>query len=348
MKRTISVLITTLLILGFSIPAIALANSSQTIPTFMIIDVQVDKSVTIQTENFPVNDSFTVTMGEFGTSGIGGIVVGTTESGNGGSFKETYNIPAPFKGSERIAIRLQSPTSGYFAYNWFWNNTAEVTPGPTPTPGAGYSGFPTFSVLSVVQAKSVTIQTSNLPPDDSFTVTMGKIGTKGIDGISVGSTSSGKGGVLEETYSIPGELASMDLIAIRLQSPISGYFAYNWFYNTTTNNTPSSPPSSPASSGYMGIPTFTITTVVQDKSVTIAGINFPPGDTFDVMMGPLGTQGVNGTKIGTTSSGSGGNLSATYNIPPSLVGAKSIAIRLQSPTSGYFAYNWFFNSDTTP
>jgi hypothetical protein len=83
---------------------------------------------------------------------------------------------------------------------------------------------------------------------------------------------------------------------------------------------------------------------VKDSTVTISGVNFPPNDTFTVLMGLYGTKGVNGTSAGSTSTGSGGSLSGTYSIPSSLAGSTKIAIRLQSPTSGYFAYNWFWNS----
>jgi hypothetical protein len=62
-------------------------------------------------------------MGNYGTKGVNGINVGSTNTAGGGALSATYNIPASLAGSTRIAIRLQSPTSGYFAYNWFWNNT---------------------------------------------------------------------------------------------------------------------------------------------------------------------------------------------------------------------------------
>jgi LysM repeat protein len=94
------------------------------------------------------------------------------------------------------------------------------------------------------------------------------------------------------------------------------------------------------------IPTFTITGVVRDQTVTIQTANFPANQKFDVLMGPIGTHGVNGTKVTTTDSGAGGSFSATYNIPANLRGAAQIAIRLQS-ASGYFAYNWFHNNTTT-
>jgi hypothetical protein len=62
-------------------------------------------------------------MGPYGTKGIGGTNVGSTSTGSGGSLSASYTIPASLAGSSRIAIRLQSSTTGYFAYNWFWNST---------------------------------------------------------------------------------------------------------------------------------------------------------------------------------------------------------------------------------
>jgi hypothetical protein len=92
------------------------------IPTFSIIDVSRDDSVTFRTHNFPANQDFTVRMGRYGTLGIGGIEVGSFNSGDGGSFDKTFDIPDSLKGLNRIAIRADS-SQGFFAFNWFWNNT---------------------------------------------------------------------------------------------------------------------------------------------------------------------------------------------------------------------------------
>lgn len=217
-------------------PSITPASASGTIPTFSIVSVVSDKTVTIKTFNFPAHDTFKVLMGAMGTRGVNGIKVATTDSGDGGTFKKTYTIPADLQGSYQIAIRLQSTTgSGYFAYNWFYNSTAGTGKTPTATP-SGYTGIPTFSIVSVERDESVTIKTSNLPPDDSFVVTMGAMGTRGINGIKVKTTDSGKGGTKTLTYDIPASLKGSYQIAIRMQSPTSGYFAYNWFYNNTAND----------------------------------------------------------------------------------------------------------------
>lgn len=93
------------------------------IPTFVILSVVRDQSVTIKTNNFPANDTFVVRMGEMGTRGVNGIKVDQISSGSGGELTLTFNIPASLQGSRQIAIRLESPGSGYYSFNWFYNRT---------------------------------------------------------------------------------------------------------------------------------------------------------------------------------------------------------------------------------
>ncbi len=320
-------------------------------PTFSIVSVVTDQSVTIKTYNLPANDSFNVTMGPMYTQGIGGYFVKTVNSGSGGSISYTFTIPSQLAGSYRISIRMQSPTSAYFAYNWFYNNTAGGATQPPPTtPPPGYSGFPTFSIVSVVKDDKVTIQTNNLTPNDSFRVTMGPMGTKGVGGTVVDVVDSGSGGTKTYTFSIPQSLYGSYQISIRMQSPTSGYFAYNWFYNNTAGNSGGVPPTTtpvPPPPGYTGYPSFKIVSVVRNSSVTIQTTNLPPNDSFNVTMGPMGTQGIGGYFVKTVSSGSGGTQSYTFTVPSQLAGSYQISIRMQSPTSGYYAYNWFYNN-TTP
>jgi hypothetical protein len=347
--RSVYILMVLVLFGALAVPAVSMVHAA-TIPTFSIVAVVTDTSVTIRTTNFPANQMFTVRMGAYGTQAIGGIVVGTTNSGAGGSFEETYAIPAALAGSYRIAIRMDSP-GGYFAYNWFFNSTAVVTPVPgTVVPPV--SGIPTFGIQAVVRDTSVTILTNNFPPNQTFTVRMGAMGTKGIGGIVVGTTDSGTGGAFTATYAIPAALAGSYQIAIRMDSP-QGFFAYNWFYNNTTGVvtpvpptvTPGGPTLTPTTPPFVGIPTFSIQAVVRDVSVTILTNNFPPNQNFTVRMGPYGTAGIGGTVVATTNSGAGGAFVETYTIPAGLAGSSRIAIRLESP-QGFFAYNWFWNNTT--
>jgi hypothetical protein len=217
--------------------------------------------------------------------------------------------------------------------------------------------------------------TKDYPANQTFTVRIGEYGTLGIGGTVVGTLNSGAGGVITQSFTIPAALASREKLSIRLDSNL-GYYSYDWFNNnasfgttaatatataiagptatpaaTATPGGPTATPSAtptagPTSSvpvaGYVGIPTFSIASVVKDQSVTISGVNFPPGQTFTVRMGAFGTMGIGGTTIATFNSGAGGSFTATYPIPAALAGGLQIAIRLE--TGYYYAYNWFWNN----
>lgn len=323
-------------------------SSSGAIPTFTVQSVVTDQTVTIVTQNFPAGQDFVVTMGPMGTLGINGYLVGTTNSGAGGSFTATYTIPAQLKGSYQISIRLQS-AQGYYSYNWFYNNTTGTSSGYTGTPG--YVGIPTFKISSVKADESVTIVTNNFPAGQTFTVTMGAMGTQGINGEVVGKLDSGNGGVLTATFPIPAKFKGAYQIAIRAQTAHAyPYYAYNWFYNNTTTAPAPAPAPSPAppttpTTSYTGIPTIHICTVERDKSVTFRTTNFPANQTFTVRMGPMWTAGIGGTVVGTFDSGAGGSFDKTFAIPANLAGSYRISIRMDTAHAyPYYSYNWFYNN----
>jgi len=78
------------------------------------------------------------------------------------------------------------------------------------------------------------------------------------------------------------------------------------------------------------IPTFTITNVYRDSSITLLTYNMPANHTFDVLMGAMGTRGVGGVRAGTFSSGLGGSFNVQVTIPAALHGSYQIAVRIQS------------------
>lgn len=318
------------------------------IPTFEILMVTTDQSVTIRTHNFPANQSFRVTMGSMGTKGINGIEVATINSGDGGTFEATFPIPATLAGSYQIAIRLQtSHLYPYYAFNWFFNDTSGSNSGTGGLPG--YSGIPTFRITNVVKDTSVTIETNNFPANQDFTTTMGVIGTRGIGGVVVGSFNSGNGGTITQQFNIPAALQGMGRIAIRTQtSHANPYYAFNYFYNTDGNVPPPGGPGTGGNPPSAVIPTISITSVVRNVEVTFQTHDYPADQVFQVLMGPIGTQAINGTVVGQFSSGQGGSFPVTVPIPASLADANQIAIRAQtSHANPYFSYNYFFNT-TTP
>lgn len=351
--------------------SISKANS---VPTFNIVSVVKDVSVTIQTSTFPPDKLFTVRMGYGNTNGSGGVVVATTNSGAGGAFQETYLIPDILKGQDIIAIRMDAP-GGFYAYNYFRNdpnflnpasaiNPATTTTGTASTTTPGYTGIPTFSISSVERDARVTVKMHNFPAERDFTVRMGLFGTLAKGGEVVGTTNTGAGGDMEETYEIPASLRGIDKIAIRMDA--STYlFSYNWFYNNSTSvagtaggtggtggtggegmaEGQAAPAPAPVEPIYQGIPSFTIGEVQQDNAVTILTSNLPLNTDYTVLMGPYGSLGSGGSVSGTGRVADNGNLKLTFNIPANLRGSTYIAIRLEA-SNGYYAYNWFRNMNT--
>lgn len=206
--------------------------NAQAVPFFLIQSVDADDSVTIYTYNMPSNETFVVSMGPFGSRGFGTQVT-SFNSGAGGSQSLTFSIPPAYKGSSRIAIRMQTTHAyPYFAYNWFYNNTAPVSAVPdqptTPAVSAPvYVGNPSFSITAVTRGQNVTVAAKNFPPNQTFTVTM--------NGIIVESFNTGEGGDFTRSFSIPPQLAGYYRIPIRMSTGHSApYFAFNWFYNNST------------------------------------------------------------------------------------------------------------------
>lgn len=215
------------------------ALSASTYPTFVIKAVDRNDLVTIQTDNLRLNDTYVVTMGLMGTRGVNGIHVATFSTTDSGRVTKTFSIPSALKGNHQISIRLKSPTTGYYAYNWFYNSDANLsligTPEPAPDdtiPSTGYSGYPYFYISAVDEATSVSINEYNFPPNKTWNVRMNWYSTRGVAGAIVETVTTDASGALSDTtYAIPDFLENSYKIAIRLESTTGGWYAYNWFYN---------------------------------------------------------------------------------------------------------------------
>ncbi len=93
------------------------------VPTIKIVAVVEDFLVVFETQDFPEDEVFTVTMGEMYTRGINGIEIGSFNSSDG-TLWLAYT-PEDLYGRDRIAIRASTDHRyPYYAFNWFWNNTA--------------------------------------------------------------------------------------------------------------------------------------------------------------------------------------------------------------------------------
>ncbi|MFL7837987.1 MAG: YbaY family lipoprotein [Candidatus Promineifilaceae bacterium] len=104
----------------------------------------------------------------------------------------------------------------WYPQSWYWQ-------GPVPK----------IYIYMVVADDGVVITTEDFPEDENFTVTMGQMYTRGVDGIVVGSFNSGDGSSQTLGFNIPAELQGENRIAIRAQSDHEyfPYYAFNWFFN---------------------------------------------------------------------------------------------------------------------
>lgn len=94
-------------------------------PFLTAVEVVRNEEVTIRFTKLPAGVQYQVYMGEIGTQGEDGILVGTVRSAEGGTVEKTFDIPAGLRGDWAIAIRMEAPSRGplAFAYNWFTNQT---------------------------------------------------------------------------------------------------------------------------------------------------------------------------------------------------------------------------------
>jgi hypothetical protein len=340
MKRITTVLTALILLAVLATTVAAAPTNSSSSPYFIVTRVDPNAYVYLRVYNFPQGTQVHVYMDLYGTGAVNGAMVGGFGADANTEFR--LEMAKNIHGQERGDIRLQA--EGINISGWFYNvagGSSSTAPTPTPVPPSsgtvpGYS--PTFSITNVVVDSTVTIYTYNFPPNDTFNVLMNTYGTQGVGGYQVATVGSASGGSLSYTFNIPSQLYGQSKIAIRLESPSSGYFAYNWFYNNTSSSS-----SGGSSSGEI-VPVFWITGVVRDSTVTIQTTSLAPNFNYDVFMNYYGTKGYGGTKVATVSSGSGGVQVYTFNIPSYLYGQSRIAILLHNPSSGFFGYNWFWNN----
>ncbi len=124
-----------------------------------IVGVDKNRVITVQAQDFPANQTFKIRVGPFVGFFKNFVETGTINSGNGGNFKFNVNLPSEVRDVDKITVRLDSTSTGVYAYNVFTNTTsgsiaATATPSTTTTPGAG-----TACQVSVSPSASQTLKT---------------------------------------------------------------------------------------------------------------------------------------------------------------------------------------------
>ena len=171
---------------------------------------------------------------------MGGVLSQPLVSGHvppGSTIDVSVQLRAPEEsGSYRGYWRFQDSKGGDFGLTsggsvWVDIKVQEGSSGDESS-AEGYTGYPMIEILEVDGDHSVTIKTKNLPAQDKFNLIMHYYGTYGENGAIVDSILTGEGGNITATFQIPDYLKGQSAIAIRLESPYSGYYAYNWFINS--------------------------------------------------------------------------------------------------------------------
>lgn len=238
MKRKLGIFLAVAMLAVLVIPVSA--APSKVVPIINIVSVVQDQSVTVQTAYFPAYDTFNVTMGLSGTQGIGGILVSKLTTGVGGAILAKFHIPSELYGQQIISIRLESPTSGYYSYNWFYNSTAASVPAyyptsvpysTTPTWRGIQEGFPRFDIVKVYKGEKVDIRLINYPASREYAVYMKDGRSAYITWYDVAVFNSAAGGIFDATFSIPTELKYRPLIAVKIYDKSRKIFTVNLFYN---------------------------------------------------------------------------------------------------------------------
>lgn len=192
------------------------------------LSVEEDELVSLRGKSLWANARYTVSLSRYGNKVFAPVVVGSAFTDKNGAFTATFAIPKELVDVARIEVRVDNGR-GDAATNWFINATADGYTG-----GEGSPSF-SFSLVSVEEDEWVKIKTSNLPPNVTFNALMGKAGSKGAGGISVGSLRSDDGGSVRATFEIPAELQGRSKIDLRLENKALGIF---YFLTISNDDTP--------------------------------------------------------------------------------------------------------------
>lgn len=160
-----------------------------------------------------------------------------------------------------------------------------------------HSNVPCMTIEAVEADAWVDVEICNIPDDIILTVTMGRMGTRGVGGIQVGRINTSDDQPVR--LLIPQELAGERQIAIRMESDHRNpYFAFNWFDNSDTNTLDRAVPATvtPAPTSTLEITATPVPTTTPDISETTAPTKTPdmtqtpaPTTTPDVSVTPTPT-----------------------------------------------------------
>lgn len=215
-------------------------------------------------------------------------------------------------------------------------------------PAAAQSGA-RITIVGVQEGESVTLRAEDFPAFLEFEVLMNEIGTKGEDGIVVGTAKTDKDGVFEKKFSIPSTLRNRSRIAIRIEATNStGWYAYNWFNNVTSGSVGIPVSGSPSASGgpIATSDQLRIVEVVEDKSVSIEVKNLPANTRFSLLFMWKNARGQYlSERAGSVTSNRNGTIDEEITIPSRLHDRRQLLLRLVAANNPNISVAaWFLNA----
>jgi hypothetical protein len=228
-----------LAVFGLAVPGQVQAAS----PFITIVSVKAGESVTVHATGLPAGKIFTARMDKATTTADNGPVVGQTTSGSDGTFDATYAIPASLKTELAIAIRIDS-AGGFYAYNWFLNQTKTATPAPSTTTTPTSTPLKMYiQVVAVQKNTQITVSATNFPANIDFKVRVGPYYTFGKYQQVMATVNSGTGGAFLFNVNLPAIVKDVSLVTIRMDSVTGSqhFVSYNAFTNANQGTVVSNP-----------------------------------------------------------------------------------------------------------
>lgn len=186
-----------------------------------------DRYVTVQGRYLLANNTYRVFMSSYKASLSRAELVGSIKTDGSGAYRATFRIPKRLVDIYKINLYLENSRGSLIATNWFYNATAEESQvGGVGSPAPSFS----FTIEEVKPGKSITIKTKGLPANAVFEVRIGIYGSKGDNGVLVGSVYDDDG-VVRATFDIPDELAHRSRLDIRVENEKLNAFYWASFDN---------------------------------------------------------------------------------------------------------------------
>jgi len=188
--------------------------------------VKEDTSVTLVGRYLTASTRYTIYLNRYGADASKAILTGWASTDKFGAFQITYTVPKKLIDVPMLSVSIYSK-AGDSASNWFVNATAEGNTGGIGAPSIG------INIQSVKKDQTVKIQATNLIANVTYNVYIGKVGSKGVGGVLVGTLMSEKGGSLKATMEIPGKVQGKAQFDIRIESQRLGMYVYQTVSNKT-------------------------------------------------------------------------------------------------------------------